>query len=906
MKCPKCQADNPAGAKFCSECGTQLEPDRKGIEVTETIESPREELTTGTSFAGKYKIIEELGRGGMGRVYKALDTEVNEKVAIKLIKPEIASDKKNIERFRNELKFARKIRHKNVCQMYDLNREETSYYITMEYIAGEDLKSLIKKMGALSPGQTLSLAKQICAGLNEAHRLGVIHRDLKPQNIMIDEEGNARIMDFGIARSTEDKSITGAGVMIGTPDYMSPEQVDGKEAEQRSDIYSLGIILYEMVTGRVPFEGDTALSIAVKHKTEIPKSPQEFNTQVPDALSQLILRCLEKPKEHRYQNTEELAEDLGRIEKGLPTTERIVPSKRPLTSKEITVKFTYKKLFIPALVIIVLAAAGLFFLLRKSGPSLDPNRVVVALFENKTGDPNLDNLGYMASNRITQGLSKTEIISTSILQDPGAIQEAAKERGGDPVKLLARETQAGKVVTGSYYLQGETLRFQAQVQEGKSGKIIAPIEPVSGPLDDPIDLIETLRQRVMGALATITDERLREFLTADNAPYIPSYEAYKEYTEGLKYISNYEYEKAIEHLERSVSQDPEYFLPLSTLHTAYHNTGKLAEAEAVSSKIREISDKLSLLERTMWEYIDMWIAGDLDGQYRYARKLFEINPGTMGQYNLGLCANRINRPEEASRVLEQVDPESPLMWFSYWNVYIESYFMLGQNKKALKVARESRKYNPDLLSALWLEMRAHIALENMAKVNELLEESRRLPPHPGWNEGSLLFSAGYYLKYHGHQEEAFDMFDRAIEYFKNLPEKEAGTRTNRFYLADCLYEREQWQEAKPLYEALWEEDQDNGIKPLGRLGLIAAKLGDRQEAVRISRLLETHPWSYPRGYHTSYRARIAAVLGEKEEAVRLLRESVSQGYPYSNLFDIIDFETLKDYPPYIEFIRPKG
>jgi serine/threonine protein kinase/tetratricopeptide (TPR) repeat protein len=876
------------------------------IAVTETIETSKEELTTGSIFANKYQIIEELGRGGMGLVYKALDTEVNEKVAIKLIKPEIAADKKTIERFRNELKFARKIRHKNVCQMFDLNKEQGSYYITMEYVPGEDLKSLIKKMRLLSPGQGISLAKQICEGLSEAHKLGVVHRDLKPQNIMIDTEGNARIMDFGIARSIEGKSITGAGVIIGTPDYMSPEQIDGKETDQQSDIYSLGVILYEMVTGRVPYEGDTALSIAVKHKTEIPRSPQESNAQIPEALSRLILRCLEKPKENRYQSTEELKEDLGRIEKGLPTTERIVPSEKPLTSKEITVKFTYKKLLIPAIVVIALIAAGLFFLLRKSEHRLDPKRVVVALFENKTGDSNLDNLGYMASNRITQGLSQTDIVSTSTLQDPWSIQEAAKERGGDLVKLLAKETQAGKVVTGSYYLQGETLQFQAQIQEGKTGKIIAPIEPVSGPVDDPVNLSESLRERVMGALATILDERIKSFIGSDQAPYIPTYEAYKEYIEGIKDFTNYEYEKSIEHLKRSISLDPEYILPLSMLHTAYHNDGKLAEAEAVSHKISGFLDKLSAEERTWWEYIDMWTKGNLEAQYQLARKLFEMNPHTGSEYNLGLCANRINRPEESARVLKQVDPESPIMWFSYWSVYANAYFMLGQYKNALKVARESRKYNPDLMSALWLEMRAYIALGKIDKVNELLEESRKLPPQLGWSAGRLMYNAGYFLRFYGHRQEAAEMLDGAIKYFKNLPEKEAEARTNRFYLADSLYERKQWEEATLLYKALWEEDSENDIKSLGRIGLIAIRLGNMEESERTSVTLKTLPWSYPRGYHTFYRARIAAVMGEKEEAVRLLREAFSQGYPFSNLYNVIDFELLKDYLPYVEFMNPKG
>ena len=304
IKCSRCQHENPDGTIYCGKCASQL-LSPKDIDVTETIETPKDELTRGTIFAGRYEIIEELGRGGMGKVYRVEDTKLQQEVALKLIKPEIASDKKTIERFRNELKTARMIAHKNVCRMFDMGESKDSHFITMEYIRGEDLKSLIQKMGLLSAGQAISIAKHVCDGLIEAHKLGVVHRDLKPQNIMIDKQGDARIMDFGIARSLEGRGITGAGIMIGTPDYMSPEQVEGKETDQRSDIYSMGVILYEMVTGRVPFEGDTALSIAVKHKTETPKAPIELNPQIPDGLNSVILRCLEKDKQNRYQSAGE-------------------------------------------------------------------------------------------------------------------------------------------------------------------------------------------------------------------------------------------------------------------------------------------------------------------------------------------------------------------------------------------------------------------------------------------------------------------------------------------------------------------------------------------------------------------------------------------------------------------------
>ena len=188
-ECPKCQFENPDETVFCGKCGTKF--DAKDVVHTKTLETPIEELTTGSTFAGRYQIIEELGKGGMGRVYKVLDKETKEKIALKLIKPEIASDKKTIERFRNELTTARKIAQRNVCQMYDLNKDKQSHYITMEYVPGEDLKSLIKRV-KVDIGTSIKIAKQVCDGLSEAHRLGVVHRDLKPSNIM-----RRRCQDYG-------------------------------------------------------------------------------------------------------------------------------------------------------------------------------------------------------------------------------------------------------------------------------------------------------------------------------------------------------------------------------------------------------------------------------------------------------------------------------------------------------------------------------------------------------------------------------------------------------------------------------------------------------------------------------------------------------------------------------------
>jgi serine/threonine protein kinase len=359
MKCPKCLADNPPDSRFCRKCAAPLPAQEDySISVTKTLQLPAAELERGITFAGRYEVIEELGKGGMGRVYKVYDKKIKEVVALKLIRPEISTDEKAIERFNTELRLARKISHRHVCRMYDLGEEGTSHFITMEYVPGEDLKRFIKRSGQLTVSKAVSIASQICEGLAEAHHIGVIHRDLKPQNIMIDSEGNTRIMDFGIARFLEGDGMTTQGVLIGTPDYMSPEQAELEDVDQRSDIYALGVILFEMVTGRVPFEGKTPLSIAMKHKSQPPPDPRGLNIQVPEDLSRVILKCLEKEKENRYQSAEDLLADLKNIAEGLPTTERIVPPAKPQTSKEITVTFKMKKFFIPAVTLLVLVIAA--------------------------------------------------------------------------------------------------------------------------------------------------------------------------------------------------------------------------------------------------------------------------------------------------------------------------------------------------------------------------------------------------------------------------------------------------------------------------------------------------------------------------------------------------------------------
>jgi hypothetical protein len=255
-------------------------------------------------IAQRFDLLNELGRGGMGIVFRAHDRETSEIVALKILKPEIASSPGLIERFKTELRLARKITHKNVCRSYDLHRFGDTVVIAMEYVEGESLRAMLNRSGGVSLRGGMNWARQVCAALTEAHAQGIVHRDLKPENIVIDRAGQAKVMDFGIARSVDTTTIT--GVITGTPAYMSPEQAEGKPADQRSDIYALGLVLYELFTGHAAFEAETPLAMLNKHLTEPAHPPREHDPFLPEHIEHAILRCLEKSPERRFQSVDEL------------------------------------------------------------------------------------------------------------------------------------------------------------------------------------------------------------------------------------------------------------------------------------------------------------------------------------------------------------------------------------------------------------------------------------------------------------------------------------------------------------------------------------------------------------------------------------------------------------------------
>ena len=789
MKCLRCQSDNPPTNRYCAECGTSLTRISQAASLTETKTLlPLRELETGSLFANRYQVIEKLGSGGMGSIYKVFDKKVKEKIALKLIKPEIALDEANIERFRNELRSARRIAHRNVCRMFDLGEAAETFFITMEYVPGETLKNIIRMTGPLSVGTAVNYARQVCEGLAEAHRWGVVHRDLKPQNIMIDQSGTARIMDFGIARSLQAKEWTGEGVVIGTPQYMSPEQAESGDIDPRTDIYSLGIILYEMVTGKVPFQGHTPLSVLLKQKTALPSAPREWNPQLPESLNRLILKCLEKKKEQRFQNAEELHAELSKIEAALPDTEKVA-----LTAikerKAHPGRPQLRQILIAIFFVLILAAGGYFLFRPKAPPQKSEpvataalmwkKSIAVLLFEDRNPEQNKASLCEGMTDDI-----RTKLASISDLK---VISKNSADQFKAPNKDLieiGKILGVDNVLEGELQLEKENILVTVKLSDAKTGRMV---------------WTQTYDEKYEGNFFKIEDRISKEIATKlqvrfaeDKLPALKTrepanFDAYAAFREGQQFEYKYrdfekesDFQASAGFYQKAIDLDPDYAL-------AYWGLGNLYESRFIKTNAPDAwmamlvnfdtafkkNDKLAEVHLGMgWVH---FYHEDFDQAYESYKRAFDINPNDYEvNFNAGAFLRSIGLDAQAIYYYGRAMTLNPRSTYAHIS-YASSLWNLGQFEEGLRLLEQALTIDPESYHLHGNYARLLLATDNREKAEQQIRLIEKIMPDSDDARERLARLKVWLLALNGEK-------DKALTWLKNTKQLFRYEITNAFIL----------------------------------------------------------------------------------------------------------------------------
>jgi eukaryotic-like serine/threonine-protein kinase len=590
MQCPSCRADTPAGSVRCPQCSTLLEHGELTAETgtpgawsvhTPTGSGgatfvPDVQFFAGALIAGRYEILQLLGQGGMGAVYKAKDRELDRLICLKVIRSALASRPELLQRFKQELILARKVTHKNVVRTYDLGESEGIRFITMEFIEGRDLKSIVEEKGKLPPEEAAAIIRQVCRGLAAAHNAGVVHRDLKPQNIMVEANGRASIMDFGIARSVEPSGLTVSGAMIGTPDYMSPEQAMGQGADSRSDIFALGLIFYEALTGKLPYQADTALGKIMKRTKERPAPPAKVDESIPRQLSDICVKCLEIRPEERFQKAEEILQalDAGGQHSRAGTTRVIaLPGlgTRPLTWKHFAVAGAALLSFVAALVFV----QRKYFSLAPAAHA--PLTVLLADVENKTNDPVFDGTLEPLLSIALEGAPFISSYNRGQAHKVGAkLQNGATRLDESLARLVAVREGVSVVVAGDISPEGGGYRLGIRAVDAATGKSISAQTMSASSKDEVLPSLSKLATRVRSALGDTTPASAQR--AAAETFTAASLEAAHAYAEGQEFQWEGKWDDALRSWSRAVQLDPNFGRAYAGLAAMQNNLGHREEA----------------------------------------------------------------------------------------------------------------------------------------------------------------------------------------------------------------------------------------------------------------------------------------------------------------------------------------
>ena len=849
------------------------------------------EQLVGTLLAERYEIIALLGQGGMGAVYKAHDIELERMVAIKLIRPDLASNPEILRRFKQELILAREVTHRNVIRIFDLGQSRGLKFITMEFVEGRDLRALLRERGKLPPEEAVRIISQVCRALESAHAAGVVHRDLKPQNIMLDPKDRVYVMDFGIAHSLETPGMTQTGALMGTPEYMSPEQAKGIKVDARSDLFALGIILYELLTGVSPYKADNALAMLLKRTQERPQPPAELDPTIPKAISDVVMKCLEIDRDQRFSNAREILEDLG-LE--MPTSVRtIAPTLPPpihTAPKAVSPFLQYRSWIIGGAAVLLFATLGFAFR-SKIFPSkrvavVEQASLAILPFRNASGDASLDWLGPSLADMLSTDVGQSARLRTispdrlhQVLSDLKITSGAAI----DPttVSRIAEFSSADTVVWGQYAKFGDQIRIDATLLDLKHNrraplKIEAASEKeIPGTVDGLADLI---RKNL-----SVSSDVLKELKASSFQPSSKSVPALRDYNQGMQLLRDGKNLEAQKQFDAATKEDPGFALAFSKLAQTYFGLGYDSEAEQAAQKAVQLSQNLPDAEKYLIAAVRAQMGRNLPDAIKAYENLAKASPGNTdvqsaladlyeqsgnlakaGEYNQKILAAN---PKDITATLtmgrlaiNSGKPETsldPLNRALTLSVQLENqeqkanslhhigiaYWRMNKPEEAL------RNYQEEL--PIWRQIGQKrgiaLSLNEMAKVQALLGDNKNafsnfqqalaLRREIGDKRGlgDTLIDMGNLYNDRGDHDQAFKMYKEALQVQRDLGDEglQAVCLNN---MGAVYFEKAQYEDARAYYQqALQLREKANVpqdiVESVSNLAENSVRMGQYDQAV---------------------------------------------------------------------------
>ena len=879
-----------------------------GPEVLALSSHESASLEPGSEFGPRYKIISLLGQGGMGAVYRAYDRELNRDVALKLIRPELTSHPRSLQRFKQELLLASKISHKNILRIHDLGDVHGVKFMSMVYIEGEDLSRLLKTKGRLPLEQALNIGRQLCQALDAAHTMGVVHRDLKPQNILLDETGHAYVSDFGLAKSLESDAatMTQTGVILGTPQYMSPEQVEGASVDHRSDVYALGLILYELVTGEPPFTGETAMQIMVRRLKQKPRDPREINQDLPPYLGRIILRCLEKDPAKRYQSAREVLVDLdagrkpsfSRSARTTQITLTLPTSRRGMGALAAVVVAIALSLIIPPTRHIILSP----FLSRGVAPrgslATGAGKYVAILPFRVLGDQ--ASLSYIAEGLGDALSSKLFQLKDIHMASTDAVEKIAPQT---PLSKLVQELGVNLVVNGTLQSGGGKIAIIVNLRDAVHGRLLWTQE-FSGV---PQDLL-TLEDQIYNKLADeLEPRRSEDEQNRASAQPTENFAAYDFYLKGRNLMRGMpdlvKIQTALGDYNQALKLDPNFALAYAGIADAslevYLQKKDRLWADRAFSAAQQAQSLDSNLPDVLSFIGNIYTAtGHTAEAILMLKRAVKLAPSSDDAYRrLGDAFLADGRKAEALKAYQKAVQMNPYYWNNY-NEFGSACFQTGEYNKALKAFQQVMRLEPD--NALGYENTGAIYFQMGDFKSSISSFQRALQLHPSYDTLTDLGDAYFFERRYN---DAISAFEKAVQ----LNPNQAITVAN---LADAYRWSGQADKAKATYDRAIELGvKDLQVNPrdaeaMGFLALNYAKTGNAGEAQQVIQRARSIDASdvqliYDDGV-------ILALAGHAPPAIEVLKEALAKGIPKSYMVSDPQLDGLRSNPGFKDLLKQIG